>query len=569
MHSAIQRLQSILLWFSKHPVAAAGVLCLLYLALFQFRFVSTGDSWAEAFYEYVHGAVANSWQGFFYTGIAGYFNFLPKILAYGYVWLGLPLQYIDYFFRAAVIAYTVCCLSFIAHQSNRDIIKNDYLRIACSVLTLMTFYHISSFSFINVWYVGFVPIMLISLRSKRFSAEWQEVLYVVFAVSVCLTKPSLVLAPLVLYRTIRLKEYLLGSILIFAITLQTALFFTSSYFHNLPVQVHVGLITKGINVLIYIGLIFLKLFRIQPYNIAFVLAGLLLVLILAWCVKNALGYIKAALLSITLLLIAYTGIYSPDAPSVSLRTAYKTLYVDQMKLQREVLIYFFIILFICIALQYARQILQGKKMVSSQVLTIGTLAIVALLAVAEFRTIDVHGNNLYINLDAYRPDLRTNTATCIPIAPTPSWGVTPNGAPGYGWYYENGTYGSCDKTNYDKSIKYTSFTHQLRSGLSLTLNNRQSAPIKSVLIPIANPQPGKGRIVVLTDQLTGKSYSSRIMSKSSSDKLSFVAFNVAAEQLRPQYEFTVTEPGVFVSDLSLGTFTDGSLAQYSYFLIHP
>ena len=291
------------------PYTSAFVICTLYIVLFQFPFLVTGDTWAETFYEYVHGALANSWQGFFYTGIAGYFNFLPKIISFSYVAFGLPLQYIDYFLRIVTILYTIACVSFVAHKYNRSLISSDLLRVVMALFTLMTYYHISSFSFINVWYVGFIPMILISLNSKRFDGESKQILYAVYALTICLTKPSIILLPLVIYRTVKVKEYLMGIIIIAGIVLQTLLFITSSFYNNLPEPIHVDPFTKALNVILYLGLLLLKLFRLEPVHLIVVLAATLLVVVLFIVATRALGLIRSTLTALTMSLISYTVIY--------------------------------------------------------------------------------------------------------------------------------------------------------------------------------------------------------------------------------------------------------------------
>lgn len=124
--------------FLRHPYLYTILFCSLYLLLFQQPFISTGDTWAEAYYEYVHGAIANGWQGFFHAGIAGYFNFLPKLISYPYIQFGLPVDKIDHFFRICTILYAVVSVAYIAHRHNRYLIRNDWLRSGLALLTLMS-----------------------------------------------------------------------------------------------------------------------------------------------------------------------------------------------------------------------------------------------------------------------------------------------------------------------------------------------------------------------------------------------------------------------------------------------
>jgi hypothetical protein len=55
---------------TRRPYLVAFIVCLMYLLLFQRNFVMSPDVWAEAFYEYVHGALVDGKGAFFDTGIA-------------------------------------------------------------------------------------------------------------------------------------------------------------------------------------------------------------------------------------------------------------------------------------------------------------------------------------------------------------------------------------------------------------------------------------------------------------------------------------------------------------------
>lgn len=543
----------------------AGMLA--YLLIFQTHFVMTGDTWAEAFYEYVHGAIANGWQGFFFTGIAGYFNFLPKLLTYSYVSFGLPLQYIDHMFRFSVIAYALLCISFISHSYNRSMIKNDYMRTLFAFMVLLTYYHISSFSIINIWYVGFIPITLVSLSSVKFRNQLQELAYAAFAMSVCLTKPSLILFPLVIYRAIRHKEYLLGSIIAFSITLQSLLFFTSSYYHTSTVEQHVHILVRIVNVLLYLGVLLLKLFRLSISSFWLIpLASLFIFGLIAIAIRIR-GFMQAALITLTLLLASYTAIYAPDAYPVSVRLSYDALFHDEMKLQREVMISFLLLLLIFITANYAIKYFQVRSRKFGKLPILIVIVPLLFLVGCEYRTIDTRSSNLYINIDAFRPDLRTNRPVCMPIPPTPSW--TPYGSasgPTYGWYYENGAYGSCSKLNYNKTMDKDSFTHKIGSGLDIDVEAVLSKRLSSVLIPISNPYPGQTRHIILENTASHKTYTAVIENKTNSDKITYLAFDLTDESPAPIYRLVLKEAGTNTSNLTTGTFKEGGVIIFPYFL---
>lgn len=550
--------------FAHYPHFYAFGAMLLYLLVFQFQFVTTGDGWAEAFYEYIHGALVVGREGFFDLGIAGYFNFLPKLLTYPYIWLNFPLEYIDYFYRFMVILFTLACVSFIAHPYNRDLIKNDLLRTFLAFAVLLTFYHISSFSMINVWYVGFIPIILVSLSPHKFQSEWHQIFYATFTMAVCLTKPSLVVLPLIIYRLIRHKEILLGSILLFPVLLQACLFFTSSYyaFWSAARIEHVTLLSKIVNTLLYPGLLVWKLYQVAPAAFAFVAAGTGVIGMLFAVFWKVRGFIQAALLGLVLCLASYSAIYPPDSPPFSVQDTYTSLFGDYMKLQREVLISFVIVLLIFVCASFVIQ--HFAKHRHSRYITIVTFAIVIILTAMSFRVIDAKGSHLYVNLDPFRPSLAKDTPICMPVAPTPSW-YPPNTSV-YGWYYESWDYGTCGKTNYDKSIDYHSFGKQkINRGTLIKIVNVHHHDIKSLYLPVQNPDPTRATTLVLKNTKTGKTYEAPIDSKKN-DKLTFVAFNLEGEDAEDEYSYQLSEKDTKNSALSTGTFTDGRLAHYSYFL---
>lgn len=492
----LNRVKSILVTsFARYTYIYAFAGMIAYLAIFQSKFLLSGDSWAEAFYEYVYGAVTGGWQAFFELGIAGYFNFLPKLFSYGYILLGAPVEYVDYFFRVVVVLYTVACISFIAHGYNRFLIKNDALRVLLAFATLLIFYHISSFSFINVWYVGFIPIMLISLSPKRFVYEWQQILYAAFAMSVCFTKPSLILIPLIIYRMIRHKEYLLGAIILFSAGLQSLLFFASTYYET-AIQTyteHIPLYKKIANTLLYPGLLTLKLYQIPPVQLASVIGATgLLGLLFAALVKIR-GIVQALLIALTLGLLSYTAIYPPDTAPFSVVSSFNELFSDEMKLQREVLVTFIIVLSLFVTGSYIFDKSRGRQ---SRLIKGSVVTFLLLLTVMSFRTIDTQSSTLHVNIDPFRPSIAKNSAICMPIPPTPSW--YPKNTAVYGWYYESYGIGTCGKTNYDKLIDYTSFgKRKIGSGKDIIVINEHKHEIKSILLPINNPNPDHATTVSL------------------------------------------------------------------------
>lgn len=548
---------------NNHPYVFTVLISFLYLGILQFSFSTSGDTWAESFYEYVHNAVSTGSSEFFKTGIAGYYNFLPKLLSYSYVHVGLPLGYIDHFLRASVVVFAVLCIGFIGHPYNKHLIKNNYIRITFALLMLMALYHVSSFSFINVWYVGFIPIILISLHNKKINKEITQVGYAAFAMMICLTKPSIILLPFVMYRMIRLKEWLLGSIILFAISLQTLLFFTSAYYHSLPISAPVNLFEKFYNVFLYAGLSLLKLLQLPPSSLLIViLAGIFLLVLSIVAIKSR-SLLQASLIVATFILAIYTAIYSPDAAPIHVAANYSSIFGDIFKLQREILIDFFVLLLLFISVDYINRLPRFASRKSKFRLDLGVSILLFCVLILVYRPIDTQSSNIHINIDSFRSSLTKKDAICMPIPITPSW------VPGettYGWYYESRIYGSCLKQNYEKQINYSSFVHKLSN--NFVINNDSPLTINSILIPIVNPTTNKSVAVQLKNIVTGKVYYSTIEAKKNNDKLSFVAFNLNSESLAEFYTYRISEVDNTHSNLTTGLFTDESIAYYPYFINH-
>lgn len=539
-----------------------ALLCVVYLCILQFPFVSSGDAWAEAFYEYVHGALVSGWQSFFQPGIAGYYNFLPKLLSYPYVILGLPLDKIDYFFRFGIIIFTVACVSFIAHPYNRTVIKNDGLRVSLSLLALMTLTHISTFSMINVWYVGFIPIILISLSDNRFKNEFPQILYAVFALAVCFTKPSIILLPLVWYRMIRHKEYLLGFIITFAIALQSLLLLSSAFYASQAHPAASSLLTKTSSMFLYPGLLLLKTLKIEPHRLAAViLASLLLYVIVLFALKR-LGAIRASVLTMSTGITLYTTLFPPDVPLGAVRTNFHALFRDVNKLQRDVVLQFLLMFVIILAIDLL--VLNAAK-TRQRAYTYAGYSACIVIAFCTFRPIDVTAAGSYVNIDPFRNDLHARTVKCMPITPTALWGTNYEiPAVTYPWYFESAPYGSCGRSNYSKIIDQQTFNLPLSKTPVLAIQLERAFPMRSLAIPLRTTSRSTTATITLKDLDTGNSYVAQI-DKRQNDTMTYVIFNINGSSTEDHYRYRITSsnPGVYS-----GKFTDGSVANFMYYSVY-
>ncbi len=544
--------------FYRLPHVYALLFCLVYLLIFQWNFVSTGDAWAEAFYEYVHGAVANGVHGFFTTGIAGYYNFLPKLLSFPYVILGLPLNHIDQFFRLGVIAFAVASISFIAHPYNRPVIKSDLLRVLLSLCTLMTIGHISSFSMINIWYVGFIPIILISLSPNRFKNEFSQIIYAAFGMAVCLSKPSIVLLPLVLYRAWRHKEYLLGSILTFAIGLQTLLFFSSTFYSSSPPAAHVGILSKLSDILLYPGVILLKIVHIYPANLLYVVLSTAVLILFSLYAYKKLGLVRISVLLAFTFGLIYTSVFPPDSPLPRVLSSYKYIYLDHTKLQRDIVLSFLLVLSLMFFIEFMMN--NATRLARYQRYTL--ISLLLLFVISLYRPIDVSSSNLYVSIDSFRSDLHARSATCMPIAPTPTW-VPVNAKPGptYGWYYEADALGSCSKLNYEKTLDPVNYIKSPAVSPYM-IDVGPNGKIRSLLIPVRTNHAQDTVDFTLTNIDSKKVFRFKVKGRQT-DRNAFASFNLGGESQQAVYRYKLSAS----SQYEIERFTDGTQAFFAYYLV--
>lgn len=329
--------------------------------------------------------------------------------------LGLPLDLIGYFFRISVVLFTVSSIAFTAHRYNRWLIPSDGLRIVLCLAILMLFSHITIFGMINVWYVGFIPIILISLSPLRFRSELREVVYAAFSMAVCFSKPSLVLLPLVLFRAWRHKEYLLGFILSFSIGLQTLLFLTSSYFLRLPDQASIPILEKILSIVLYPGMVLLKILHAPTPTFFIVMCVSAMIVLLYISLTRILGWRVSVVLGTTVGLLVYTSLFSPDSPMPSLFHNLNTLYTDTSKLQRDILLQALLLLLLFVGYYHFVVIL--KKRFAIKIFQANAIYLVApfVFLLLLYRPIDVSSAGLALNnLQQFKGDLRKVTQTVCP-----------------------------------------------------------------------------------------------------------------------------------------------------------
>lgn len=539
-----------------HPFITAIIISLLYLMVFQNPFMRTGDAWAESWYEYIHGAFVNGKAGFFELGIAGYFNFLPKMLSYPYVLLHLPLEYIDYFFRFATIAFVIGCTSFIAHPYNRPLVKSSFLRIILAIALLMCFSHITIFSMINAWYAGFIPFILVSLSPYRFRNELRMVLYAAFALAVSLTKPSIILLPFAIYRMVRHKEYLLGFIVSFGIILQTLFLFSSKYLSGFP-AIEADLVERGLATLLYPGLILLKSFGVTFSSFLLIIVASLFIAALLYTSYHKIGLIRTGLLTLVILSASYTSLYAPDSPAPSLIKDYTLLMADDQKLQREVVVQLMLLIPTFISLGWLTEKLRPKR------LYVVVLTLTSLTLLPLYRPIDVTSAALTTDLKPFQQELKNRSIDCIPIAPNALWGVKERSKRTYPWYFERGEYGSCGRTNYAKSFYRSSFTKRTSEIPELSVTLDEPHTLTAFSLPVRLLSPRDKTILTLTENISGKHFTATVAERQF-DEMANPVFNLAGLPKNAQFRFSLSSSN---PDVFIGTFDDQTPLSFTYFLL--
>ena len=521
---------------------------LAYLSIFQTEFTFSGDIWAEAYAEYLVDALTIGWGGFFRLGWAGYFNLIPKVLANLYVTLDFPIGSIDYFYRASVVAFAVFSSSFIAHPFNRGVIKSDLLRILLALSVLMSLYHVGVFSFINVWYVGFAVITFVSLNRKPLTPKGKWI-YLLTALSTCLTKPSIVLLPLVVLRAIRVKEYLVGACLTSAIALQTFLMLGSGY--GGVEHVALTLPEKAATLAAGLGLLTLKIFDIPPSLVLMALASAFVaVIFFLLCRKE--GWQAMLAMGASLLLSIYTYFFAPDTPIPAIFSQFNEVFKDDFKLHREIMISLTILTFIFTAVD--RFIPKGKAKIAATL-------VLGIALIVQYRPINLEAFAFSANIESFREDLNQDRSVCMPITPTPGWEVYTGIQTGV-WVYQNR--GGCMLEGYDKEIDWQGYTEI--ENTHIEVSGERDKQLKSLRVPIHNPRPSRGWVLQLVNVDTGAVFPAVIKPKEH-EQYSFVDFNLTREGASPAYRYILKVPSG--AGLKIGRFSDGGLAIFAHFMGYP
>lgn len=544
----------------RFPALTAATFTLFYLLLFQYSFITSGDAWAESFAEYLDEAIRYSLLEVFAQNWAGYFTLIPSFFTKLYVSANLPIGYADYYFRGVSVVFILISSGLIAARFNRGIITNDYSRIVLAIFCAAVFSDAAAISFINVWYLGFVPIILYSLHTTKLSPR-SDALFGFFGFALSLTKPLPLLIPVLVGRIIRSRQYLGSVLILIGTTVQTIqLIFNdqrgvaqSTVFE---VSTAVGAVFTGSSVE------FLKLLNITPASywmvvLVNIFLGICLILIF-----RARGVFVALSLILLYSYFLYTYLLAPDAPVFSGNENLNHIYYSTLKTQREILIYAtqLLIIFLALpgALKLGRSLFRKNSSGLRAVPVFYVLFIVALFAMI-YRPIDVRSSGVASTpLETFRNQLNAGVPSCVPLAPTPSFFSEAN------WFFSYKV--SCFTQNFETNkIKpdFTSMETSLEQPVTLTITAPDpKSRIMTILLPIKQPASEEG-FITLQETRSGQTFKAKIPGYASPDRIKFIAFDVSRiskDQHRYRFLIKSTAPA------SIGYFDDKSTyLHYVYF----
>lgn len=529
-------------------VAVFGML--VYFALFQLPFVMSGDIWAEAYMEYLHKALHAGLVSVIMPSWEGYVTLLPSLFTKAYVEFGASLGVIDAYLRAVAVIFTIGSLAVIASPLTRTLLPQLWQRLIVILGLLLTLWHVSAFSFINIWYVGFIPIIVLALSAVKFKI-WQQIAYTLFALSVAFTKPSIILAPFIVYRAIRTKEYVSNALILAAVVVQTyLLFFASSNGVRNVVQ---GTWHIVHDMYVGMGTAILKLVQVAPNDVTIVCANIGLVLLLVLLILR-LGWVRAGLLAFGFAFSVYAYVLAPSADAVRPLADATAIFVDHYKIQREMLISMFLVLSLGFLLPHVwrgTRKFVGAWQVPARIVV---LFVVGFSLGYIYRPIDVSSHQVAVSIDPFRSTLAMKQPLCMPVAPTPSW------SQGTNWFMAYG--GGCETIGAFNMNALENLNQPIEDGQLVKIAGHGQHSLMTVMLPVRLAVPHKETTLTLENVATGARFTGKL--KADEGAAQFVAFNTSGLAVAELYEFVLkTEVPTYTA-----THDEGTVPAQAYFMLH-
>lgn len=543
------------------PVLASCLLIAIYLLAFQFSFLKSGDAWAESYAEYLDEAIRLGWSEVIAQNWAGYLTIIPSFFTETYVSLGGPLGYADFFFRYVVVIFTVLSAVIVAAKFNRDVIRSDAIRVILSLFLVAILTDVASFSFINVWYIGFVPVILYCLNPRRLSTK-VDIAMGIFGALVALTKPFIILLPLIIYRMVRSRQYWGAGILFLATVLQSyqivfndkrGVVASSSFELTTAIAATItGTVTSLSKLL---GLL-------SPSVISLAILFGLLVLAAYYLWKHW-GFWPTIMLAGVLGFSVYTYALSPDLPAYTGWRVYQDMIDFNLKTQREILINCSLLLVLAIT---ADQLLRNVTFVplshTYRLRFKYVLPVIAgLLFISILKPIDtVSAGVTNSPLNAFRTQLNKSEPSCVPLAPSTLF------EPHATWHFPYK--GFCRTLTHDANIFMPDFSrfNTPVDGATFRYDTQyfrlDKARPQAIVIPVIAKDGIRSPAVQLTDSKSGRKFEARV-DRGLIGEVQLLTFNITGIPAAGKHQFTLRSDerlhGTYFKNLD-------TLATYPYFL---
>lgn len=185
----MNKLKSILKYdsYNKYFFATFFILWCFYILKYP-TLSYNSEVWAEQGTNYLYHAYnSNLWDNIWMPD-AGYLVWLPRFIALivSYIFSPFYFIYITSFIGLAVIAY---CISFINHESFRDIVGSDKERFVLSmVLGVFIIPYYENFTFVNFAYHGFIFCSLLIFMDKEKLDTREYWIYSILSALFCISK---------------------------------------------------------------------------------------------------------------------------------------------------------------------------------------------------------------------------------------------------------------------------------------------------------------------------------------------------------------------------------------------
>ena len=511
----------------QHPVLVALLCMLVYLLVLQLPFIMTGDVWAEAYMEYLHKALHSGWVSVIMPSWEGYVTLFPSFFSKAFVESGASLGMVDVYLRLVTVAFTMGSLAVIASPLTKPLLPQLWQRLVVIMGLLLTLWHVSAFSFINIWYVGFVPLIVLALAAVNFNV-WQKIVYTLFALAVALTKPSVILLPFVVYRAVRTKEYVTNGLIAAAIAVQTYLLFFASSNGARNVVQSTWLIVHDMYV--GIGTSILKLLYIAPNDFLIACANIALVLLLVTLVLR-LGWVRAGLLAFGFAFSVYAYVLAPTSDATRPPADAAVLFVDHYKVQRETLIAMFLALSVGLLLPHlwrgAIKLGLRWQVPARAAILLATGFMLGFI----YRPIDVSSHQVALSIAPFRSALDMRQPMCMPVAPAPTWSAGTN------WFLAYG--GGCETVGEFTMDTPQHLEQSIADGQVVRIGGHGMHSLMSVLVAVKVGDANKTARLTLEDTQTGARFSTQLRGLQG-NATQFVAFNTSGLAVADSYEFILT-----------------------------